>query len=122
MKGAIASLAVMWRLPVVRAADPEDSLRLLRWIAGQVQKTPLQALTRSERKPKRQQSRRLFVLQGLPGVGPALAGRLLQHFGSIEGVMTAVEEELIEVDGVGRKTASRIRALVGEVQHMDPSG
>jgi hypothetical protein len=34
-------------------------------------------------------SRRLFLLQGLPGVGPALAHRLLGHFGSIERIVTA---------------------------------
>lgn len=112
LKGAIASLAVMWRLPVIRAADPEDSLRMLRFIAGQVRKTPLQPLTRLGRKPKRQQSRRLFVLQGLPGVGPALASRLLEHLGSIERVMTADEEELMEVGGVGQRKAGRIRELI----------
>jgi len=29
------------------------------------------------------------MLQGLPGVGPALANRLLVHFGSVERVITA---------------------------------
>jgi ERCC4-type nuclease len=33
LKGAMTSLAVMWRLPVLVARDPEDSLRIFRFLA-----------------------------------------------------------------------------------------
>lgn len=112
LEGAMASLAVMWRLPVLVARDPEDSLRIFRFLAGQLQSSN-GGLKRYDRKPKRLASRRLYVLQGLPGVGPALAHRLLREFGSVERVMTANEEELMRVRGVGRQKATRIRALVG---------
>ena len=36
LKGAMASLAVMWRLPVLLARDPEDSLAILRVLAFQL--------------------------------------------------------------------------------------
>ena len=52
------------------------------------------------------------MLQGLPGVGPALAHRLLLEFGSVERVVTADEASLVKVRGVGAKTAARIRELV----------
>jgi hypothetical protein len=55
----------MWRLPVIDARDREDSPRILRFLA------------------------QLYVLQGLPGVGPALASRVLLQFGSVERVVTA---------------------------------
>ena len=68
--------------------------------------------SRYDRKPKRLGSRKLYLLQGLPGIGPALASRLLLQFGSIERVVTANEDTLTEVRGVGRKKAARIRELV----------
>jgi ERCC4-type nuclease len=40
-------------------------------------------LRRYDRKPKRAPSRKLYLLQGLPGVGPALANRLLIEFRSV---------------------------------------
>jgi Fanconi anemia group M protein len=52
------------------------------------------------------------MLQGLPGVGPALAHRLLLEFGSVERVVTADAEQLMRVRGVGRQKAERIRELV----------
>jgi ERCC4-type nuclease len=69
-------------------------------------------LRRYDRKPKRLATRRLFVLQGLPGVGPALARRLLARLGSVERVVTAEAAALETVRGVGPTKAARIRELV----------
>ena len=77
LKGAIVSLAVMWRLPVLHARDPEDALRILQLLAHQARNSDPRILQRYDRKPKRLASRKLYMLQGLPGVGPAFANRLL---------------------------------------------
>jgi Fanconi anemia group M protein len=112
LKGAIVSLAVMWRLPVIHARDPEDSLRILQFLAQQLARSGPAFLQRYDRNPKRLASRKLYVLQGLPGVGPALANRLLLQFGSVEQVITAHERSLMQVRGIGLKKAERIRKLV----------
>jgi DNA excision repair protein ERCC-4 len=112
LKGACISLAVMWRLPVLHSSDPQDSLQILRCLANQAGRSAQNVLRRYDRKPKRLASRRLYMLQGLPGVGPALAHRLLLQLGSVEGVVTADEGTLMQVRGLGAKKASRIRELV----------
>lgn len=101
----------MWRLPVLYARDPADSLRVLRDLAHQANLAG-GYLKRYDRKPKRLATRKLHLLQGLPGVGPELAHRLLEQFGSIERVITAPEDALMQVRGVGPKKAARIRQLV----------
>ena len=113
MEGALVSVAVMWRLPVLHSADAEASCRLLRFLAEQGRESGETTLTRYDRKPKRLATRRLFVLQGLPGVAPALAERLLARLGSVERVMTADAAELAVVRGIGSKKAARIREIVG---------
>ena len=113
MEGALVSIAAMWRLPVLHSADAEASCRVLRFLAEQGRETGEMALARYDRKPKRLATRRLFVLQGLPGVGPALAHRLLAQLGSVERVMTAGEAELAVVRGIGSKKAARIREILG---------
>lgn len=112
LKGAMLSLAVMWRLPVICTRDPEDSLLILRFLAQQLARTNAGLLPRYDRKPKRVASCRLYMLQGLPGVGPALANRLLLQFGSVERVITADQSLLMEIRGIGAKKAQRIRKLV----------
>jgi DNA excision repair protein ERCC-4 len=112
LKGAMVSLAVMWRLPVLCARDPEDSLRILCFLAHQLGNSDQRILRRYDRKPKRAASRKLYLLQGLPGVGPAMAHRLLIEFGSVERVVTASEAALMRVRGLGPKKTARIRELV----------
>ena len=53
------------------------------------------------------------MLQGLPGVGPALEDRLLpRHFGTVEDVITADEITRMQVPGLGRTKARRIREII----------
>lgn len=113
VQGALASLAAMWRLPVLHTVDADDSLRVMRFLAAQVRTRRERVVCRYGRKPKRLATRRLFVLQGLPGVGPALAARLLTQLGSIRSVVTADIGRLQQVRGVGPKKATRILELVG---------
>ncbi len=113
LTGAIVSLSVMWRLPLIHARDPEDSLRIFQFIADQTGGSDHPVLRRYDRRPKRLSSRKLYVLQGLPGIGPALAQRLLLQLGSIERIVTAEEATLRLVRGVGARKAARIRELVG---------
>ena len=52
------------------------------------------------------------MLQGLPGIGPERAARLLEVFGSVESVLTASSDELQAVEQIGATTADAIRWVV----------
>jgi DNA excision repair protein ERCC-4 len=106
IEGAIVSLAAMWRVPVLQSSEPKHSLLILRLLADQVTRSHQPVLRRFDRKPKRHASRRLLMLQGLPGVGSALASRLLDRFGSIERVVSADVLALAEFRGIGPKKAA----------------
>ena len=111
--GACISLAVMWRQPVIQSRNPEESLLLLRLAAEQTGTLDGLELIRCGYRPKRTERRKLFILQGLPGVGPKLAASLLSHFGSVENVMKAGAEALQQVRGCGPKTAAALREVLG---------
>lgn len=51
LQGALVSLAVMWRLPVLYARDPHDSLQILRFLAQQVGNAWHSILRRYDRNP-----------------------------------------------------------------------
>jgi len=110
--GALVSLTTVFRLPVLHAADAAETADLLRYAAGQLSRATAHAVARPGYRPKGRVRRQLFILQGLPGVGPGRAARLLECFGSVERVMTASLERLEEVPGVGRRTAEAIREAV----------
>ncbi len=49
------------------------------------------------------------ALSGIAGVGPARRRRLLQRFGSVEGIRQAPFEDLAALPGIGERLARRIR-------------
>ena len=53
-----------------------------------------------------------YILEGLPSVGPKLAQVLLAHFGSPRAVFSATREELLQVKGLGPKSADTIIAAI----------
>jgi len=56
---------------------------------------------------------RVYCVSSISDSGPVLATNLLEHFGTVEKVMTADIDELTQVEKVGKKTAERIREVVG---------
>jgi excinuclease ABC subunit C len=57
----------------------------------------------------RRKQLRESVLDGVPGLGPAKKRALLAHFGSVDAVLAAREEDLVRVRGVGPEIARAIR-------------
>ena len=52
------------------------------------------------------------VLDGVPGVGPARAKKLLTHFGSVKRLRAASVEEIATVPGMGPQTAAAVVAAL----------
>ncbi len=124
IRGALARLAVMGRLPVLPSADPEGTAALLVTLARQAQ-----AEGGRERSPAKRRALSITEWQenlvaGLPGVGPVLARRLLTHLGSFAALVQADVQTLREVEGIGPRRAQTLAGLFSAryVQHEDEHG
>jgi len=112
IKGALISVETIWYVPIVFTRSKEDSVETL-LMMGRQEETYMDVVPlRGGYRPKRLKSRQLFILQGLPKVGPTVAKRLLEHFGSVSNAMNASVEDLTQVEGIGRITAEKIREVV----------
>jgi ERCC4-type nuclease len=114
LKGALLSLLVSWRIPVIFSKSPADSHSILKMLALQSQVISPHRRTHRGRSPKFRSRGRSqeAVLASLPGIGHRLAARLLLRFGSIHGVFQAGLDELAKVPGCGSKRARGIRAIL----------
>lgn len=112
IKGAIVSLSVSWQIPLIFSKSPEGTAEILITAGTHDVKYCDDLLKRVGRRPGRLQTRKLFLLQGLPNIGPKIAKRMLEHFGSIEKIIIASERELACVEGIGKKKAAMIRKIV----------
>jgi len=114
MQGALINISLILGIPVLRSKDPLETAKLIVYATHQIRSVADNALQRSGYRPKSKKTRQLFILQGLPGIGRERAIKLLDRFGSVEGVITADREELKSVDGIGKDTADKIKWAVSE--------
>jgi len=114
LQGALITLSVFLGLPLLRSQDAAETARLMVYAGRQGRALARGGLPRHGMHPKGKRGLQFHILQGLPGIGPERARRLLEAFGTVEAIITAEEEALCEVTGVGQGTAKAIRWAVQE--------
>ncbi len=113
IQGALASLAVDFGASVLRTSDEDETADLLEVIAGREQEVADREVSvHGEKQSKTLPEQQEYVVAAIAEVGPVTARTLLEAFGSVEAVMTADKDDLLEVSGIGDVTADRIREVI----------
>ncbi|MCC6289835.1 MAG: hypothetical protein IT249_18305 [Chitinophagaceae bacterium] len=112
IRGAVLSVLISWQVPAIFSKNKENTVALLLAIARQDMNISTHIAAPKNYRPKKTVSRQLFFLQGIPGVGPALAVRLMEKFGNLKVVVNATEEELRSVEGIGRNKVKKISGFI----------
>lgn len=120
IKGALLSLTLSWQIPVIYSANPVDSAHILLMAANQLLKEGFN-FRRGGYKPKKLKSRAIYFLQGLPAVGSITALALLEKFDTLENVILATRDELMEIEGLGKTKVKRIRNFLSTSFHSRTS-
>ncbi len=111
--GAIASLLTDYDIPVIRTRDTQETSFILYAIAAREQFKKKREIALRGKKPNMSlKERQQFLVEGLPDVSSILAKRLLFHFRTVRNVMMAGMEELMEVEGIGKKKAMKITEVM----------
>jgi ERCC4-related helicase/ERCC4-type nuclease len=114
VRGALSSLAVDFGASVLRTESETDTTELLAVIAGREQETADREVSvHGEKQSKTLAEQQEYVVSSIAEIGPVTARALLEEFGTVESVMIATEDELMEAEGVGQVTAERIREVIG---------
>ncbi|MFB6168887.1 MAG: DEAD/DEAH box helicase [Haloferacaceae archaeon] len=114
IRGAVASLAVDFDMSVLHTEDEGDTADMLAVLAKREQTTRDRAVSaHGEKGAKTLDEQQEYVVSAIAEVGPVTARSLLEHFGTVEAVMTAREDDLQHVEGVGAVTAERVREVAG---------
>jgi Fanconi anemia group M protein len=120
VRGALAALAVDMGIPILPTRNEKETALVLLAIARREQLVESREVpVRGEPKGLTLSEHQRFVVEGLPGVSAVLAKRLLEHFGTVERVMCASEEELKQVHGIGREKAKAIRKILASTYETE---
>jgi DNA excision repair protein ERCC-4 len=116
IQGALLSTQAIWYIPVIFSHSKEKTRDIFLMLGRQEESNRDVVPLRGGYRPKRLKSRQLYLLQGLPQVGPTLAKRLLEHFGSVAKIVNATIDDLTGVEGIGPVSAKAIRVVLDEEQ------
>ena len=115
LQGALISLMLIFDLPLLRSRDEEETARLITYLGRQYLRLRQGgSIPTKKARAKRRLTRQLRVLQALPGIGRHRARMLLDRYGSVRDCFNAPLESLVEIDGIGPRTAEGITEIVRE--------
>ena len=111
--GALSSIATTYRIPIIYTANPTETSEYLFVIAkreqlGKETDIKLRIGRKGLTLPEQQQ----FIVESLPLIGPKMAKKLLEHFGSVEKLVNADVKELQELENMGPKKAEQIKKVL----------
>ena len=114
IRGLLCSVSLDYGVPVLFSRDEEDTAALINVIAKREQERKTNVFNphgkRSSLSLKEQQE---YLISSISNIGPVIAQNLLKRFQTVERVISASKEELIEVERVGPAIADQIRMVVG---------
>ncbi len=118
LSGALFTLA-QTSIPLVPTIDCKDSAIFLMTSAKQLSKKErLSPVIRHKIKNDSVMEQELFVVAGLPHIGPILGKSLLKHFKTVRAIFSSSKEELMEVKGIGPQIAKDLLNIL-DTQYED---
>ncbi|OUJ19009.1 ERCC4-like helicase MPH1 [Methanonatronarchaeum thermophilum] len=115
VRGAISSITIDYGIPIIRTKNGFETAEYIKLIAKREQDGSSRTPNPHSKKPTKSVGEiQRYVASSIPMVGPKTAEALLDRFGSVRGVFTADKEDLLDVEGVGEKTAERILKVITE--------
>ena len=112
VRGALSSMVVLYGVNVLSTADREESVDLIAMMARQEQVGIPEISLIPKRKAISLPDLQRRVVEMLPGCGRVMARELLQAFGSVQRVISATEEELLGVKGIGKRKAREMHEVL----------
>jgi ERCC4-related helicase len=111
--GSFTAIMVDFGIPIITTHTPQETADFLSVMAHREQKDSDRAVAvRGEKTTRTLSEQQQFLVEGLPNVSAVLAQRLLQQFGSIRSLVNASEEDLRQVNGIGKNIAAEILKIL----------
>ncbi len=115
IRGALSSVSLDYGIPIIKTENNLETAEMLLAIAKREQLDRRKSIAvRGKKKARSMNQRQEILIAGLPQINTQTSKKLLKHFGSPEKIFAARYDELQKIDGVGPKTAKRIRLVLSK--------
>lgn len=107
--GSLVSIMIDYGIPIFTTKDDIETANILSLAAKREQiKDKKSVSLRGEKTSMSIQEQQQFIIEGLPNVSSTIAKRLLSNFGTIKAIVNATEDELQEINGIGKHIALKM--------------
>lgn len=111
--GALASIALDFGISILYSRDEEETASILKILAKREQvKEKKEINPHGKKSTGTLAEQQEYLVSSISDIGPKAARNLLLHFGTVEAIMRADQDELKKVKMIGPKTAARILEVV----------
>ncbi len=117
VRGALSAMMLEYGISVLSTASTVETASLIAMMARQEQIGIPEISMIPKRKATDLLDLQRRVIEMLPECGMTLARELLQHFGSVERIVAASQEELLQCRGVGERKAAQIHQVLHAQYH-----
>jgi len=112
VRGALSSMMILYGLNILSTADVNETAALIAMIARQEQIGIPEISLIPKRKAADLPDLQRRIIEMLPGCGMVMARDLLQHFGGVERIIAATEDEFRGMRGIGAKKAKQMHEVL----------
>ncbi len=110
--GALSFLSSIQRISVLPALHLNHSAYLILKLASHFVGGLYSPVTLHKSKPKVIWDQQRYALESLPGISTKVAELLLAEFGSVRKVMSASEDELLAIKGLGKRKVEALMSVL----------
>ncbi len=114
IRGMILSILLEFAIPIIFTKDYADTAQFLILLAKRQKKPAREISLKAKRRAFSLAEHQRFVVESLPGVGPAIAKELLKKFKTIKAIANAKKVELARIKKINSKKAAAIKRVLGE--------
>ncbi len=113
VRAVMATIAIDFSVPILQTRDEADTASLIYVIAKREQMPNKTEVNPHGKKPSASlREQQEYLISALSNIGIVTTRNLLTRFKTVEGILTASKEELMEVEHVGKKTAEHIKEVL----------
>ena len=114
IRGMILSAIMDFNVPVIFTNNCKDTADYLALLVKKQENPNKEISLNAKRKASSLSEQQQFIVEGFPGIGPALAKSLLKKFETIQAIANAEKEELKKAEKVNDSKADKIHKLFRE--------
>ena len=112
INGMLAAITINFGVPILYTRNSKETAMLLSVIAAREQEDIGKDFNlHRDKKLSSLCDLQEYIVSSFPGIGPILSKPLLQKFGSIKNIINAYEDELKEIELIGKIKAKKLKEI-----------